>query len=370
MDSPTYVVRSADRNLYKALKQGEFCYILNARQMGKSSLMVRMMHHLNHEGFSCAAIDMTRIGSENVTPEQWYKGFAVELWRSFSLLRKVNLKTWWNERKDISPVQRLSQFIEEVLLVEVVNEGDSSPSNLVIFIDEIDSVLGLNFPINDFFALIRSCYNQRTLNRNYQRLTFAFFGVATPSDLISDRRRTPFNIGQAIQLEGFKEHEAQPLLNGLTDKVSNPQVLLKEILAWTGGQPFLTQKLCKLICNASTPIPINQETHWIENLVQTKVISNWESQDEPEHLKTIRDRILNSEYNTTRLLELYRQIWHQATIAAIDSPEASELLLSGLVVKQQGNLKVHNRIYQSIFDHHWIQQQIEVLFSNYSHQIY
>ncbi len=370
MDSPTYVVRSADRNLYQALKQGEFCYILNARQMGKSSLMVRMMHHLNHEEFNCAAIDMTRIGSENVTPEQWYKGFAVELWRSFGLLRKVNLKTWWNERKDISPVQRLGQFIEEVLLVEVGKEDDSSPNNLVIFIDEIDSVLGLNFPVNDFFALIRSCYNQRTLNREYQRLTFALFGVATPSDLISDRRKTPFNIGRAIQLEGFKEHEAQPLLNGLTDKVSNPQVLLKEILAWTGGQPFLTQKLCKLICNASTPIPINQETHWIENLVQTKVISNWESQDEPEHLKTIRDRILNSEYNTTRLLELYRQIWHQATIAAIDSPEASELLLSGLVVKQQGNLKVHNRIYQSIFDHHWIQQQIEVLFSNYSHQIY
>ena len=93
MDAPTYVVRSADRYLYKALKRGDFCYILNPRQMGKSSLMVRMMHHLQHEGFSCGAIDLTRIGSENVTPEQWYKGLTVELWRSFGLLRWCIMRT-------------------------------------------------------------------------------------------------------------------------------------------------------------------------------------------------------------------------------------------------------------------------------------
>ena len=358
INSPTYVVRSADRNLYKALKQGEFCHILNARQMGKSSLMVRMMHHLQHEEFSCTAIDMTRIGSENVTPEQWYKGFAVELWRSFGLAKKVNLKTWWNERKDISPVQRLSQFIEEVILIEVGQKDDDFLDNIVIFLDEIDCVLGLNFPVNDFFTMIRSCYNQRTINPEYQRLTFALFGVATPANLISDRRRTPFNIGRAIQLEGFNEREAQPLLHGFTEKVNNPQVLLKEVLAWTGGQPFLTQKLCHFIRNSSDGIPINQETQWIENLVQKMIIDNWEFQDEPEHLKTIRDRILSGEQQPARLLAIYQRILQGEEVVAVDSPENRELLLSGLVVKEQGILKVRNRIYATIFDGSWIEAML------------
>jgi hypothetical protein len=314
-----------------------------------------MMNHLNHEGYKCAAIDLTRIGTENVTIEQWYKGFAIDLLRNFGLRKKVNFKAWWNERLDVSPVQRLSQFMEDVLLGAVSSDSHKSGQKIFIFIDEVDSVLGLKFPINDFFAFIRSCYNQRMINpeSRYQDLTFAFFGVATPSELMTDRKRTPFNLGQAIELESFKKHEAQPLLSGLTQKVSNPQTILQEVLNWTGGQPFLTQKLCRLIRDTEKPIPTNGETKWIENLVQEKIIHNWESQDQPEHLRTIRDRILNSE-NRQQLLELYKQILEQERVIANDSPEERELRLSGLIIKQAGLLKLHNPIYKAIFNFNFL----------------
>ncbi|WP_016951289.1 AAA family ATPase [Anabaena sp. PCC 7108] len=357
-DAPTYVVRSADRYLYKALRTGDFCYILNTRQMGKSSLMVRMMHHLQQEDVCCAAIDMTRIGSENITPEQWYKGLAVELWQGFDLLGKVNLKAWWQENIELSPVQRLSRFFEEVLLNEVKLSDNTPAPKIVIFLDEIDSILGLDFSVNDFFALVRSCYNQRGINLEYKRLCFVLLGVATPSDLITDYRRTPFNIGQAIQLHGFQLHEAQPLLQGFSDKVSNPQAVLKEVLFWTNGQPFLTQKICQMIRSSSDAIPDKNEQAWIENLIGTNIIKDWEAQDEPEHLRTIKDRILKGEQQATSLLKLYRQVLEHGKVKAVDSPEEPELILSGLLVKEQSYLKVHNRIYEAIFNSSWISQHI------------
>jgi WD40 repeat protein len=161
-------------------------------------------------------------------------------------------------------------------------------------------------------------------------------------------------------MAGFTLTEALPLMQGLASKVANPQDYLAEAVKWTGGQPFLIQRLLgimeKELAGIATPENI---AVWVENLVQERIVTNWESQDAPPHLTTIRDRVLSVEEKLRgRMLGCYQQVLADGELEDDRSEERSKLRLTGLVVRRDGRLVSYNPIYGSVFNDAWVERQL------------
>lgn len=84
--------------------------------------------------------------------------------------------------------------------------------------------------------------NERTFEDAYQRLTFCLLGVATPNELIKDRRTTPYNVGRTLELRDFdaERDDLTPLALALNPDLETGQALLARVLHWTGRHPYLT----------------------------------------------------------------------------------------------------------------------------------
>lgn len=355
-DAPCYVERQADKDLCDGLLRGEFCYVLTSRQMGKSSLMVRTVRRLRQEGIAVAVLDLTAIG-QNLTIEQWYDGLTARLGQQLDL--EDELLAFREAHLDWGPLQRWISAIETVLLSRV-----SGP--LVIFIDEIDLVRSLPFSTDEFFAAIRECYNRRAQEPKFNRLAFGLLGVAAPSDLIRDTRMTPFNIGRRIELDDFTPNEAAPLAKGLGTNEATAQSLLARVLHWTGGHPYLTQRLCSALADAlrapsvdgaaARPVPPALPIPQTVDHLANKLFLSRQARERDDNLIFVRERILRSETDVPGLLLLYRKVHFGQPVPNDETnPLISILRLSGITRNCNGYLGVRNRIYRQVFDLRWIQ---------------
>ncbi len=298
-NSPTYVKRAADDELFQLALAGQFSYVFATRQMGKSSLMMHTAQRLQAEGVSTALLYLSGSGAR-VSVEQWYLALIFRL--KLQLKLSLDPDEWWAKQSSADPIRRFTDFLRQVVLSEI-------KTPVVIFIDEIETALNLKFS-TDFFATIRSIYDARATDPAYKQLTFVLLGMAIPGQLIKTPDRSPFNIGHKIKLCEFSPKEAQAFQHNLqTIYPDQGEEIFSRIFYWTNGHPYLTQKLCLNVAhlresgNWSGDNLTDEQVDW---LVERDFLSTT-IREEP-NLQFMRESIENSP-RRRRLLKLYRRVY-------------------------------------------------------------
>jgi hypothetical protein len=347
-NSPCYVTREADDTLVSALLAHEYCYLLDSRQKGKSSLMVRTASVLKADGLQTVVLDLQGRGS-NVTLDQWYAGMLTRFGDELGI--RAELLGFWQAHQHLGPLERFFGAIEELVLPKI-------EIGLVVFVDEVDFVRSLPFKTDEFFAGIRHFYNRRATDSRFQKLSFVLIGTADPLELIADPNLTPFNIGRRIELQDFKIEECGPLSKGLNENEQIASTLMQRIIYWTSGHPYLTQRLCEVVWDRGA-IKAGE----VDRIVAQIFLSE-EAQTSEPNLFDVKRRVAEgvpvgvepSDY-FGRVRDIYSRLLKGKAVAnSQQDPVIASLKLSGLLAVRDSNLVIRTRIYKHIFGPLWLEE--------------
>jgi AAA-like domain len=340
-----YLQRRADDELLEHCRAGHFTYILTSRQMGKSSLMIHTAERLSAEGARPVVIDLTEFGAQT-TAEQWYKGMLLAIQEQLGLATAA--APWFDQQLHHSLAHRFTRYLREVALAE-------RHERLIVFIDEIDTTLGLGFT-DDFFAAIRFLYQNRAADPDLHRLSFVLIGVTTPGDLIKDAARTPFNIGYRIDLTDFTHEEAAALAAPFSLPAAAGSELIARVLGWTGGHPYLTLRVLRSLAESPPPV-------WTDTTVDERIRDLFlrAGAETDSNLQFVRDMLTRKAFNREAVLRTYGEIRRGERVPDKELDQVgSWLKLSGVVRPSGGALRVRNAIYEHVFDERWAQDHLRL----------
>jgi hypothetical protein len=354
-----YVEREADHTLFERLREGRLCVVLAPRQIGKSSLRDRTQRRLAEAGITAIHVDLS-VYTQADTTEHWFYG---------GVIREIVRRLGWDESRvladrpdrrspiegggdpdgsaggagdlprgiDLPPEAWWDEFVQHELPARA---GGAT----VIFLDEIDSVRKLAFEPDALFTSIRLAMNRAPV-------TFCLLGTMTPWEILRNPKAPPFNAGVQIRLEDFTRDEARALLPGLAP-LGDAGAILDQVMDWTSGHPYLTQRVCAAL--------VAEGTSDVAAIVDRTLL-----QQHGDPLFAYTENAFDvyaGGPSGLALVELYGRLLRGERVAPdATSREQLELRVTGMAAeREQGGARTvaaRNRIYARHFDEPWLKRR-------------
>lgn len=229
LGSPFYLERAPfEAQIHQEVrKPGALVRIKAPREMGKTSLLMRILDVAKRQGYRTVSLNLEQVDQSMLGDlNQFLRWLCANAARQLQL--KPKLDEYWNE--DLGSKISCTSYVQDYLLKEI-------DTPLILALDEANQIFEHLQVAKDFLPLLRSWYEEAKTLPIWQKLRLIVVHsteIYVPLNL----NQSPFNVGLPIQLSSFSIEEVQQLARcyGLDWKSTEEAMQLMSML---GGHPAL-----------------------------------------------------------------------------------------------------------------------------------
>jgi hypothetical protein len=227
LDSPLYIERPPiESDCYENISNPDALIRIKApRQMGKSSLLVRILAHAQ----DCQTIHLSFQQAEKKIfsdLDQFLYWFCGSVTQQLNLPLNELEKNW---QGILGSKSTCSDYFEKILLAE---------TPLVLGLDEVDMIFDHEAIATDFFSLLRVWHEKGKNVKLWNKLRM----VITHSQEVYiplEMTQSPFNVGIAVDLPEFTPEQVRDLIHRYKLAFNDEQIA--QLVKLVGGHPYLVQ---------------------------------------------------------------------------------------------------------------------------------
>jgi hypothetical protein len=266
LGSPFYLERTFQTQIDQEIrKPGALVRIKAPREMGKTSLLLRVLDTAKGLGYKTVSLNLAQVDEAILNDlNQFLRCICTNVARQLQL--KPMLDEYWDE--DLGSKISCTAYFQDYILEKI-----STP--LILAFDEMNHIFEHPQIAKDFLPLLRSWYEEAKTLLIWQKLRLIVVH-STEIYIPLQLNQSPFNVGLPIQLNPFDLVEMQQLAQCYGIDWDNGTEI-RQLMDLVGGHPALVNiafyhlsrgdiTLGEMLETASTPTGIyhhHLQRHWV-----------------------------------------------------------------------------------------------------------
>jgi len=309
LDSPLYIDRPPiESECYETIvKPAALIRVKAPRQMGKTSLVQRILDHGKEQGYQTAYLNFQSADGSSLTNiDELLQWFCGEITNELNL--EDRLGEYW--KGVLGSKNKSTKYFQRYLLSD-------SDRPVVLGLDEVDRIFEHSEIATDFFGLLRA-WHERGKNEPIWKKLRLVISHSQEVYIPLNINQSPFNVGLPIELPELNQRQVTDLVNRHGLNLSNQEIC--DLMEMVGGHPYLVRVALYQLAKGRISL---------ERLLKVAPT------EEGPYYDHLRRHLVNLEKDT-ELAATIRQVINSEKPVEIKTGEAFKLRSMGLI-KFQGN---------------------------------